>query len=323
MAPFSQGYEDAELLDTLFREAVAAIDAGDVVTLERLLAQHPRLVRDRLKSPGPWLRSQIGDALEGFFRHPYLLWFVTEDAVRTGKLPVNVAAIAGVIIQAARGAGVKDLQQQLDSTLHFAVCSPIGRDDGRQLELLDVLVDAGASTDGAPVQALICSNPAAAEHLLKRGVPLTLPAAVCLERWDEVRRLAPEASAEEKQVALGLAALNGKAEGLARLLPLGVDLSAFTSGFYTHATPLHHAVWSGSLAAVKVLVEAGANLATKDKAEHATPLEWAEYAQTASSAGNRGKQVRRDRRLPSREGGHRMTTQIPTLWLPASAGSFK
>lgn len=282
--------KDAELLDTLFREAVAAIDAGDVVALERLLAQHPRLVRDRLESPGPWLRGQIGHALDGFFRHPYLLWFVTEDAVRTGMLSANVAAIARVVIEAAKRAGVNDLQKQLDSTLHFAVCSPIGREDGRQLQLLDVLIDAGASTDGAPVQALICSNPAAAEHLLKRGAKLTLPAALCLELWDEVKRLAPETSALDRQVALGLAALNGKAEGLARLLPLGVDLNAFTSGFYTHATPLHHAVWSGSLEAVKVLVEAGANLATKDTAEHATPLGWAEYAQTG--AASRGKQYR-------------------------------
>ncbi len=95
------------------------------------------------------------------------------------------------------------------------------------------------------------------EHLLKRGARLTLPAAVCLERWEDLSRLAAEASATDKQVALGLAALNGKAEGLARLLPLGVDLNAFTSGFYSHATPLHHAVWSGCLEAVKVLVEAG------------------------------------------------------------------
>lgn len=284
--------KDAELLDTLFREAVAAIDAGDVVALERLLVQHPRLVRDRLKSPGAWLRGQIGSALDGFFRRPYLLWFVTEDAVRTGQLSANVAAVARVIIHAARRAGVKDLQEQLDSTLHFAVCSPIGREDGRQLELLDVLIDAGASTDGAPVQALICYNSAAAEHLLKRGAELTLPAAVCLELWDEMRRLAPEASATEKQVALGLAALNGKSEGLARLLPFGVDLNAFTSGFYSHATPLHHAVWSGSLEAVKVLVEAGANLATKDKAEHATALGWAEYAQTSPDAASVGKQYR-------------------------------
>jgi peptide-methionine (S)-S-oxide reductase len=280
---------DAEL-DGLFRQAVAAIDAGDVSTLERLLAQHPRLVRERLETPGPWLRDQIGPALDGFFNRPYLLWFVTEDAVRTGRLSPNVAEVARVIIRAARRAGVDDLQNQLDSTLHFAVCSRIGRDDGRQIELLDVLIDEGASIEGAPVQALICSNIAAAEHVLRRGARLTLPAAVCLERWDDLNGLAGEASATEEQVALGLAALNGKAEGLARLLPLGVDLDAFTSGFYSHATPLHHAVWSGCLDAVKVLVEAGAKLDTKDTAEHATPLGWAEYAASLPKASVEGKQ---------------------------------
>src|SRR5262245_23148040 len=154
--------KDAKLLDELFRRAVAAIDAGDADALERLLAEHPRLVRDRLKSPGEWLRKQIGGALDSFFKHPYLLWLVTEDAVRTGRLSENVAGVASVIIQAAKRAGVANLQEQLDSTLHFTVCSPIGREDGRQLELLDVLIDAGASTDGAPVQALICYNAGAA-----------------------------------------------------------------------------------------------------------------------------------------------------------------
>jgi peptide-methionine (S)-S-oxide reductase len=67
-------------------------------------------------------------------------------------------------------------------------------------------------------------------------------------------------------------------------------LDAFTSGFYSHATPLHHAVWSGSLDAVKVLVEAGADLTTKDRAEHATPLGWAEYAETLPKATIRRKQ---------------------------------
>jgi peptide-methionine (S)-S-oxide reductase len=84
--------------------------------------------------------------------------------------------------------------------------------------------------------------------------------------------------------------LNGKAEGLARLLPFGVNLDAFTTGFYSHATPLHHAVWSGSLDAVKVLVEAGAILTTKDKAERATPLGWADYASTLPDARRKGRQ---------------------------------
>lgn len=281
---------DAEFLDSLFQQAVSAIDAGDVDSLERVLAQHPRLVRERLTAPGTWLRDQIGQALEDFYKHPYLLWFTTEDAIRTGRLSTNVAAIARTIIQAARREGVPELQQQLDSTLHFAVCSPIGREDGRQLELIDALVDAGASMDGAPVQALICYNAAAAEHLLERGATLTLAAAVCLDRWEDVNRLAPEASAADKQIALGLAALNGKAHALQRLLSLGVDVNAFNILFYTHGTPLHHAVWSGSLDAVKVLVEAGAGLSVKDKAFDATPLGWAEYAQTLPRASSPGRQ---------------------------------
>ena len=276
--------------DALFRDAVAAIDAGDVPALEGLLRAHPELVRDRLTEPGDWVRSQIGQALNGFFKNPYLLWFVTEDAVRTGQLSSNVAAIASTIIEAARRAGAPDLQHQLDSTFHFAVCSPIGRDNGRQLELLDVLIHAGASTEGGPVQAFICHNEAAARHLIARGATLTLPAALCLGLWDDAARLAPGTAAEEKQMALGLAALNGRAEALSRLLPLGVDLDAFTSGFYSHATPLHHAVWSGSLPAVKVLVEAGARLTTRDKAEDATPLGWAEYAATRPAARTQGKQ---------------------------------
>ena len=135
------------------------------------------------------------------------------------------------------------------------------------------------------MQALVCHNETAARHLLRRGARLTLPAALCLGFWDQVPALVEGASVEDKQTALGLAALNGKAEALARLLPLGVDLDAFTCGFYTHATPLHHAVWSGSLDAVKVLVDAGAGLTTRDKAEHATPRGWAEYAASSAAPG--------------------------------------
>src|SRR5262249_60252248 len=43
------------------------------------------------------------------------------------------------------------------------------------------------------------------------------------------------------------------------------------------ATPLHHAVCSGELAAVQVLIEAGAKLDTKDTAWGGTPLGWAEH----------------------------------------------
>jgi hypothetical protein len=77
--------------------------------------------------------------------------------------------------------------------------------------------------------------------------------------------------------------LNGQDQALAKLIDMGVDLDAFSSGFYTHATPLHHAVWSRSLDSVKVLAEAGAKLDAKDKANNSTPLGWAEYATQSES----------------------------------------
>jgi hypothetical protein len=60
-------------LDASFRSAVGAIDAGDLTALEDSLAADPRLVRDRLISPGAWLRDVVKGALDGFFKQPYLL----------------------------------------------------------------------------------------------------------------------------------------------------------------------------------------------------------------------------------------------------------
>ena len=61
------------------------------------------------------------------------------------------------------------------------------------------------------------------------------------------------------------------------MIDFGVDLNAPCADLYSHATALHHAVYSGSLDGVKVLVEAGASLDTKDAIYEGTPLGWAEY----------------------------------------------
>src|SRR5437773_10631722 len=97
----STGLGDAASLDAHFRDAVSAIDTGDTAKLKRLLTANPALVRERLVSPGAWLRDTVGGALDGFFQRPYLLWFVAEDPVRNGKLPANIAAVARTIIDAA------------------------------------------------------------------------------------------------------------------------------------------------------------------------------------------------------------------------------
>jgi hypothetical protein len=265
-------------LDDYFRSAVAAIDAGDVDQLSRLLAANPRLACERLQTPGPWLRDKVGAALDGFFQNPYLLWFVAEDPVRNGRLPTNIAEVVRTIIHTAQRTCADTLREQLDYALRLVAWSGVAQQSGVQLELIDVLVDAGASTDGAPDNALVNGHVAAARHLVDRGAPLTLATALCLERWDDVERLTG-ATARERQFALALAALRGKAEALRRIIEIGVDVNAVSPDLYSHATALHHAVYSGSLEAVRVLVEAGARLDTRDTVHHAMPLGWAEYSQ--------------------------------------------
>lgn len=272
------------MLDELFRSAVGAIDAGDVTELERLVTEHPMLVRDRLDAPGAWLRDKVGGALDGFFQKPYLLWFVAEDPVRHGTLPANIADVTRAIIRAAKREGVENLQEQLDYALRLVSWSWIARDCNVQIDLLDVLIDAGASPEGNPDNALVNDNFAAAAHLVERGASLTLATALCLARWDDVERLGRAASARDKQFGFILAALKGKADALARVIDLGVDVNAPSTDLYSHATALHHAVYSGSLDAVKVLVEAGAALDATDTVYAGTPLGWAEYGKHAEIA---------------------------------------
>lgn len=279
--------DDSNQIDALFRQAVAAIDIGDVAALEQLLLVHPQLACDRLDSPGAWLRDKVGGALDGFFNRPYLLWFIAEDPVRNGRLPANIADIARVVIEAVKRTSVTHWQEQLDYALRLVCWSWIARECGVQVELVDVLVDAGASIDGQTVYqgrfgshcdcAIFNGNFAAAEHLLKRGATLTLSTALCLGLWADVERLEGLATMGEKQDAFVLAALNGNAEALRRMLALGVNPTTISARNYSHATALHHAVCSGSLEAVKVLVEAGADIGIKDKAWQGTPLGWAEH----------------------------------------------
>jgi peptide-methionine (S)-S-oxide reductase len=206
-------------LDHLFERAVALIGAGDVPALDQLLADHPKLVRQRLAAAGPWLRDRIGRALDGFFKDR---------------------------------------------------C-------GLQIELIDTLLAAGASPRGCPDNALVNGHVVAAGHLVARGAELTLASAVCLGRWDGAHRLVATASGADKQFALVLAALNGKEAAVKWMLEAGADVNRPSADLYSHGTPLHHAVCSGSLATVRALVEAGADPDKCDTAWDGTPLGWAEH----------------------------------------------
>lgn len=192
-----------------------------------------------------------------------------------------------VLIDGARRAAPDQLPEQVAYALRLVCWSTVARECGVQIALIDVLIDAGASTDGRSLygghfgtnaeSAIYNGNFDAAEHLLARGAPITLSSALCLGRWDDVGRLAGVSTPEEKADAFVLAALNGKAAALSRMLELGVDPTTVSSRNQSHASALHHAVWSGDLDAVKILVEAGADRSLRDTIYHGTPLTWAEH----------------------------------------------
>lgn len=260
-----------------FRAAVAAIDDGDVDALGALLDAHPDLASERLDGTPEWLREEVGQAADGFFNRPYLLWFVAEDPVRKGRVPDNVAAVITRIVTAARSRNASTLQEQVDTTLRLVCWSSVAAQCGRQLDMIDALLDSGATPAKNQNNALVNGHLDAARHLLARGATPTLAAAVCLDRWEEASRLVNDATPAQRQFALVLAALNGRAAGVQWMLEHRSSVNLPSDDLYAHGTPLHHAVCSGSLDTVKVLVEAGADVSRPDRAWHATPLGWAEH----------------------------------------------
>jgi ankyrin repeat protein len=276
-------------MDQLFAEAVTAIDRGDVPALLRILNEHPELVSTRLESPGPWLRESVDGALDGFFARPYLLWFVAEDPVRNGTLPPNIVDITRVIIDAAQLHARDSLPSQLDDTLRLVCWSGVAAQCGVQIPLIDLLVNAGAAPAANANNALVNQHVAAAERLVQLGGRLTLGAALCLDRWDDIPRLFAEANDAQKQMSLVLAALNGKADAVRWMVNAGVPMNQPSADLYAHGTPLHHAVCSGSLETVQALIEAGADASIADTAWNGTPLGWAEHYVADSAPDRRAR----------------------------------
>ena len=171
----------------------------------------------------------------------------------------------GAPLEAMHRSGATPLATALEALVEQSEWTP----NEKSIDIATALLNAGARIESAK---------------------LTLAAAVCLERTDDVARLLREASAEDRQIALEAAAFNGKTQAIGKLIGLGADVNAYNVRVLYHATPLHNAVCSGSFEAVKTLVEAGAKLDAKDTAYQATPLTWAEYCLREDKRDNPAKQ---------------------------------
>jgi peptide-methionine (S)-S-oxide reductase len=237
---------------TNFEAAVAAIDAGDAGALRPLLT--PAL-----------LRARLANGRDDYFARPYLLWFVAENPIRNGVLPANIVEITRLLLEAGA--------EGRDYALGLVVSGQVPRECGVQLELIDVLVGAGADPNCLDA-ALAHRENAAAERLLERGARETLVASICLQRPYDLAATTPE----ERQVALAGATLHGRADAIRDLVAAGVDVNAFNPpDWHSHSTALHSAVDSGSVETMQALVDAGADLTIRDTLFDGTPPDWANY----------------------------------------------
>jgi peptide-methionine (S)-S-oxide reductase len=105
---------------------------------------------------------------------------------------------------------------------------------------------------------------------------LTASAAAALGRNAELAALLPEAAAEERQKALGMAVINGHREAARLCLEAGADVDGFLP-VHAHSTPLHQAVANDDMPMMELLLARGARSDIPDTMWNSTALGWAKY----------------------------------------------
>jgi len=280
---YAESVRDASSPVFLFESAVEAVIHGDVETLGRLLREHPELVN---------MRSTWTANFDPPNHRATLLHYVAANGVEGHRQvsPKNSAEVARMLLEAgAKADEIADMYGSPCTTMQMLVSSCHPAKAGVQVDLVHVLLDYGAEIDGlesgrwgTPLDtAIVFGYPKAAQALVERGARVDrLPAAAGLGRVEDVRRLLPDASEEERHKAIAVAAQSGHIDVVKMLVDAGVDLNRYNpEGHHAHSTPLHQAVAAGHLDMVKLLVERGARLDIQDTLFKGTPLGWARYCE--------------------------------------------
>ncbi|MGJ5818646.1 ankyrin repeat domain-containing protein [Paludibaculum fermentans] len=244
-----------------FEQAVEAVISGDLATLQRLLAEDPSLVHAR--SP------RVHGAM--------LLHYVGANGVENYRqqTPRNAVEIARALLDAGAEVDAECGAYGKDTALGLVATSVHPLNAGVQLPLMDLLIERGASLEGAPggwtivPAALANGRKAAAAYLAGLGASLDLEGAAGVGRLDVVSacfdaegRL--KAGVPELKLLRGFhwACEYGRLEVIGFLLDRRPELVRDVS---TGMTGLHWAIVGGEVEAMKLLIARGAPLEVENE----------------------------------------------------------
>lgn len=239
----------------IFREAVEALDGGDIERLETLLDEHPWLVT---------YRCQKGELYEdGYFAGATLLNHIAGNPSRC-PIPSNIIDITRLLL--SRGA--RDEPPRPKYTIGLLLTSKQASEAGVALPLIDLIT----STNGVELDltdptilngALNNHAPATALELIRRGAKMDIRHAAALGRLDLVQSFysKDEPPAALKEEAFIRACQHGHNNICEFLLDQGVDAASQVD---IGQTGFHYAAHSGQLETVKMLIERNAPLEVKN-----------------------------------------------------------
>lgn len=274
----------------LFRQAVKALDGGDLARLTALLDEHPALVRYRCRSGAPYE--------EGYFAGATLLCHVAGNPDR-GPLPPNILDGARLLVR--RGFDAKDAER----TIGLLLTSRRASEAGVALQLVELLVKAGARFDpaapGVLDMPLLNVAPATAEALVRRGARMDIRHAAGLGDLAAMARLLAAAVGPAMlEEALVYACIRGQGAAASLLLRHGARGDVLvTPGGQTPRTALHEAANRGYLDIVEALLDAGADGSIVEPRWGGTAAGWAEHGGHAEIAAL----LRKQRASPARPDG--------------------
>lgn len=250
-----------------FERAADAIVAGDLATLERLLAEQPTLptARSAREHGATLLHYASANGVENFRQ----------------KTPPNIVAIARCLLDAGAAVDAEaDVYGGGATTLGLVVTSAHPRQAGVQLALADVLLEHGARMDADIVRSCLANGcPEAAAYMADRGAPVGFVDAAGIGHIEALAaHFAPPraVSPEDAAAALIMATWYDRAEVVAFLLVQGVDVVARERD--NGQTALHVAAYQGNPGLVELLLQRGAPVDVTDTVYSTSPFVWAMHA---------------------------------------------